>query len=557
MSELDAVEVVITAYAEPPEALARTVDAVLRQTHPPQRVWVVDDGSPTPIRLPASLPPEKVRLIRMDPNGGIAAARNAAIARCTSPFVAVVNVDILLDEDWIESCRDYLIENKGVGVCCTPVRPAHPGRLLTRWRMRFQEERYHEDYTEGSIRFAAGHATLFRADALREVGGYDERYRRVAEDYDVCRRLRERGWETHCTQASGATSLQEDSLDLLATKYLRNDGWTLRSPSDLDAVLRPVSLPGVTRDISRGLIQHLLRNVVRGRLSFLPVDIAVSGKAWLKALNARRERALRYERQARVGDSVDGGTGARRRADRAFHKRISRRVRFEVASALQEVVQVEGVRVRLRRDTSRAVRREIFAGNYELAERRLLDRLLKVDDVVMELGTGLGLLSAAAAARVGSTNVYTYEANPQMEDAIRDTFTLNGVQPSVTFCMIGRKEGESAFFVTGDFWSSSSLPPTGDARVVRVPMRSFDSELIRIRPTVLAIDIEGGELDLLRGADLLGVRALVMEVHVGVIGADGADEVRRSVEEAGLQVTEVLSVPPHEVWAAVRTRSHE
>ena len=60
------VSVVIPAYDESPEALAKTIDACLKQTYPVQEVIIVDDGFPNPTQLPKELElKERVHLLRL------------------------------------------------------------------------------------------------------------------------------------------------------------------------------------------------------------------------------------------------------------------------------------------------------------------------------------------------------------------------------------------------------------------------------------------------------------------------------------------------------------
>jgi hypothetical protein len=69
---------------------------------------------------------------------------------------------------------------------------------------------------------------------------------------------------------------------------------------------------------------------------------------------------------------------------------------------------------------------------------------------------------------------------------------------------------------------------------VRVPVESFASALAAIRPSVLVVDIEGGERELFRAVDdLRGVRAICMEIHSWIIGEDGVQELRDRLESAG------------------------
>lgn len=172
------------------------------------------------------------------------------------------------------------------------------------------------------------------------------------------------------------------------------------------------------------------------------------------------------------------------------------------------------------------------------------------DDVVMELGTGLGLIATFCAKRIGPDRVFTYEANPQMEPLIRETFALNGVAPSLSMCLLGASAGEQPFFLHRDFWASSKIQSEGNTVQVSVPVRPLNEELARINPTFLVIDIEGGELELLDGIAFRNVRKVCMEVHEFAIGAEGVRRVREILNQAGFAPDPSMST--ERVWLLQR-----
>src|SRR2546425_11253511 len=71
------------------------------------------------------------------------------------------------------------------------------------------------------------------------------------------------------------------------------------------------------------------------------------------------------------------------------------------------------------------VERTVSRGRYEQDEFRLIEQVLSPGDVVLEVGAGLGLVSAYCAKRLGSSRVFAYEANPDLEACIRETYSLN------------------------------------------------------------------------------------------------------------------------------------
>jgi len=182
---------------------------------------------------------------------------------------------------------------------------------------------------------------------------------------------------------------------------------------------------------------------------------------------------------------------------------------------------------------SKPIGRQICIGEYESKEIEILQRRLAPDDVVMEVGAGIGFLSAFCARVVGDAGVHAYEANPAMIEVIRETHAVNRVAPSVVNAMLGRGDGSHAFFLEADFWASSTVGASPQAERIEVPQRDLNAELRRVAPTFLVVDIEGGEAEFFAQADLSGVRKLCLETHPGVLGDDGVSRIFQQLFAAG------------------------
>ena len=200
------------------------------------------------------------------------------------------------------------------------------------------------------------------------------------------------------------------------------------------------------------------------------------------------------------------------------------------------VVNVRGVRIRIHRSLSYSLASTLVHQVYEAPERDLIEGKLRNDDVVMELGTGIGYLSTYCAQIVGSHRVFTYEANPKMERLIRDTYRLNEVCPSLRICSVGRDSGTIAFHIHRDFWESSTLPLKQPEEITTVSSVSLGDELARIEPTVLIVDIEGGEYEIFRNFPPNSCRLIMLETHPGLLGKDRTAQVLAWIHEIGFKI---------------------
>lgn len=177
-------------------------------------------------------------------------------------------------------------------------------------------------------------------------------------------------------------------------------------------------------------------------------------------------------------------------------------------------------------------------GGYEGPERRLALEFLRAGDRVLELGAAIGVLSMTAASIVGAEAMKTFDANPAIVADARDNFWRNGLEAISADhgLLVNRKNfrpGETRdFHIAKEFWASrlDAGPNPGDiVATVNVPVLCLEDEIAAHRANVLLCDIEGGEVDLLSGADLSGIRLIVMETHYWAVGEEATDAMIREL----------------------------
>jgi biofilm PGA synthesis N-glycosyltransferase PgaC len=188
--------------------LDRVLTALLRQTHPVAEVLIVDDGSRDETVAVARRYP--VRVLRHETNRGLAAARNTALAEVRTEFVAAIDADVELEPDWLARTMRNFGRAGVVGV---------GGKLLEKYTHgpgnAYRAERMKQHYGEewrldpGPL---GGCDAVFRIGALREAGGYNERYRTNYEDCDMSRRLMAKGGQLVYEPAAVCWHLRTDTI---------------------------------------------------------------------------------------------------------------------------------------------------------------------------------------------------------------------------------------------------------------------------------------------------------------------------------------------------------
>lgn len=200
-----------------------------------------------------------------------------------------------------------------------------------------------------------------------------------------------------------------------------------------------------------------------------------------------------------------------------------------------KVVTLMGVRLwAVGPGVSRQVMHGLYRETYEEPESLLLRDLLIPSDRVLEVGGGVGFISLLCANIVGSDRVLTYEANAAMGDVIRRNFALNGIESNLRNRAITVSGGPTTFFVSDNIVSSSLFQRAGGVPAT-VESDSLESVLAEWKPSVLVMDIEGAEVNLLCSSHLSGIRAVMLETHPHITGEAAVAGLRAHLVSLGFR----------------------
>ncbi len=195
--EKNNVSVIIPTYGRP-TALKRAVDSVLNQSYQNVEVIVVDDNNPdtderrlTEESMKGYEGDERVIYLQHEHNKNGSAARNTGLARASGEYVAFLD-----DDDEMRQNRIELMYNKMQGldsswVCCYSgfTKKKRSGED------KCGESREGELYKEALMRslyFCPGSNMFVRTKTAKEIGGFDEDFKRN-QDLEFLARLLEKG----------------------------------------------------------------------------------------------------------------------------------------------------------------------------------------------------------------------------------------------------------------------------------------------------------------------------------------------------------------------------
>jgi hypothetical protein len=177
---------IVIAAHQSASTVAGAVASALAQVHPAHEVIVVDDGSTDGTAAALEPVADRIRLLQK-PHGGVASARNAALAAATGDFVAILDADDAYHPDRLLALARLACERPDLDLITTDalfvVGGAPAGTFLA-----------HNPFATAGQRtailrscFVGGWPAVRRA-RLAQLGGFDESLR-TGSDWDCWLRL--------------------------------------------------------------------------------------------------------------------------------------------------------------------------------------------------------------------------------------------------------------------------------------------------------------------------------------------------------------------------------
>lgn len=143
--------------------------------------------------------------------------------------------------------------------------------------------------------------------------------------------------------------------------------------------------------------------------------------------------------------------------------------------------------------------RQLKAGEREEETVRLFREAVTRGAVVLDIGAHLGYFSALAAKR-GAT-VIAFEPNPHTLPYLRRNLERNGVADRVRVVerAAGASTGTATFFLSEAGDESSLHAHSPEDELTTVEVAPVDAETEGLAVDVIKIDVEGGEVEAIRG----------------------------------------------------------
>jgi FkbM family methyltransferase len=212
--------------------------------------------------------------------------------------------------------------------------------------------------------------------------------------------------------------------------------------------------------------------------------------------------------------------------------RLLLRTRYDSVFNLDPVAYIDGIVLR--------------EGYYESEVFEALRPYLGSGAVFWDIGGNIGLHSITAKLLYPQTQVFAFEPNPAMVVEIKTHAQLNGVDLDILPYALAESGGPRVFHVNNQGNAGMSTlhawSPASYQQQITVECARGD-ELVAARrlpaPTVIKLDVEGGEADVLTGLGALltssELRAVVFEAARGLDRTSDDDPIAGPLRAAGFQ----------------------
>lgn len=187
--------------------------------------------------------------------------------------------------------------------------------------------------------------------------------------------------------------------------------------------------------------------------------------------------------------------------------------------------------------------KKLISGKYEIGENSIMKETLNSNDIVLDLGTGIGYNSIYAKKNIGC-EVFSFEGNPELIPIIKENLKLNKVKVEIyNKIVVVEKSKNFVIFNVAEHYTGSSLENldslTNLKNKYEIETISINDVINDILPTYMMCDIEGGELGIFSNCDFLkesSINKILIEFHPRVLGENKTLELINNIINQGFHL---------------------
>ena len=159
----------------------------------------------------------------------------------------------------------------------------------------------------------------------------------------------------------------------------------------------------------------------------------------------------------------------------------------------------------------------LYCGLHEFNDMGFLLHFLREEDLFVDVGSNIGSYTVLASAHVGSRSI-TIEPVPSTYSSLLNNIKINNINERVTALNFAIGSKTSTIDFTFDMDTVNHVATKEDKNIISVKLVKLDDLLDKQElPTLLKIDVEGYETDVILGAENIlkskTVKAIIIELN--------------------------------------------
>jgi FkbM family methyltransferase len=170
----------------------------------------------------------------------------------------------------------------------------------------------------------------------------------------------------------------------------------------------------------------------------------------------------------------------------------------------------------------------LYCGLLDFDDMAYVLHLMTPQELFVDIGANVGAYTMLACSAKGARG-YCFEPVPSTFQRLLDNIAINHLNSKVVALNIGLSDHDDELVFTSDEGGRNHVVSNGESReqTIRVPVRPLDSILSEESPSIIKIDVEGFETNVLNGAEKTlskpSLHTVIMELN-GLGSRYGFDE---------------------------------